>query len=271
MADERDMQKILAALGSPIRREILALIWDDDLPAGEIAATFAVSAPTISQHLSVLRAAGLVTRRSEGTFRRYRADRDVLRGLHTALWGDSTKWTPADDLPERALATAVTGRVVVATVTVDVDHHNAFAAFTDPDVYTRWLGVPVTIDGGRFACTMEFGTRVRGSYDVVRAPDLIAFRWDFEDDDVPVPGGEMTGYLRFHETDEGCRIEVHQMVQSAAHAEFMEVAWTMVLGRCKAGVVAASDPGATVKPRRSRPKRRDEFRGSEESEPSNRR
>ena len=260
MRETRDMQKILAALSSPIRREILGLIWDHDLPAGEIAAAFQVSAPTISQHLTVLREAGLATRVSEGTFRRYRADRGVLYGLHAALWDDAAKWTPADDLPESALATAHTGRVVVATVDVDVDSATAFAAFTDPVVYSRWLGVPVTIYDGRFACTMEFGTRVRGRYEVVCPPDLIALRWDFEDDNVPVPGGEMTGYLRFHALDGEragqCRIEVHQLVENAARAEFMEVAWTMVLGRCKAGVGAASNPAAPVKPRRARPKRR---------------
>jgi DNA-binding transcriptional ArsR family regulator/uncharacterized protein YndB with AHSA1/START domain len=257
MTGERDMQKILAALGSPVRREILALIWDRELPAGEIAAVFDVSAPTISQHLTVLREAGLVTRASEGTFRRYRARRDVLAGLNTALFGDSHKWTPADDLPERALATAHTGRVVMASVDVDVDRSTAFSAFTDPAVYSRWLGVPVSIDDGRFACTMEFGTRVRGRYEVVTPPELIALRWDFEDDNVPVPGGEMAAYLRFGSLeDRQCRIDVHQLVETAAQAEFMEVAWTMVLGRCKAGVVAASDPAAVVKPRRSRPKRR---------------
>jgi len=254
--DTRDMQKILAALGSPIRREILALIWEHDLPAGEIAAAFEVSAPTISQHLNVLRAAGLVTRVSEGTFRRYQADQDVLRGLHTALWGDASKWTPADDLPDRALATAHTSRVVIATVDVDVDPVTAFTAFTDPGVYSRWLGVPVSIDDGRFACTMEFGTRVRGRYEVVTAPDLIAMRWDFEDDNVPVPGGEMAGYIRFHAHEGGTRIEVQQFVETAAHAEFMEVAWTMVLGRCKAGVAAASNPGTQVPARRARAKRR---------------
>src|SRR6185437_14607347 len=129
---DRDMQKVLAALGSPIRREILALIWDRDLPAGDIAAAFQVSAPTISQHLNVLREAGLVNRVSEGTFRRYRARRDVLRGLHAALFGDSARWTPADDLPERARAEAHIERVVVAHVDVDVDQRTAFAAFTDP-------------------------------------------------------------------------------------------------------------------------------------------
>jgi DNA-binding transcriptional ArsR family regulator len=261
--DERDMQKILAALASPVRREILGLIWDHDLPAGEIAAAFQVSAPTISQHLNVLREAGLVTRASEGTFRRYRARQDVLRGLHGALW-DSAKWIPADDLPERALAHAHTGRVVIATVDVDVDQPTAFRAFIDGDVYSRWLGVPVTIHDGRFACTMEFGTRVRGTYDIVSPPNLLALRWDFEDDNVPVPGGEMPGYVRFQALDGdvagggagGTRIEVQQLVDTPAQAEFMEVAWTMVLGRCKAGIAAATNPAATVKTRRPRPKRR---------------
>jgi DNA-binding transcriptional ArsR family regulator/uncharacterized protein YndB with AHSA1/START domain len=257
LPEARDIQRILAALGSPIRREILALIWDDDLPAGEVAAAFQVSAPTISQHLNVLREAGLVTRVSEGTFRRYRARHDVLRGLHAAVFSDPAKWTPADDLPERALARAHTAGAVVATVDLDVDRSTAFAAFADPAIYSRWLGVPVSIEDGRFSCTMEFGTRVRGRYDVVARPDLIAFRWDFEDDNVPVPGGEMPGYLHFHPAEGvGCRVEVRQLVAGAAQAEFMEVAWTMVLGRCKAGVVAASDPAAPVKPRRPRPKRR---------------
>ncbi|MDQ1434514.1 MAG: hypothetical protein QOF59_1330 [Actinomycetota bacterium] len=258
MPDDLDMQKILGALTSPVRREILSLIWDRDLPAGEIAAAFQVSAPTISQHLNVLRGAGLVTRASEGTFRRYRARQEVLRGLHGALW-DSAKWTPADDLPERALANARTGRVVIATADVDVDRPTAFRAFTDPEVYSRWLGVPVTIDDGRFACTMEFGTRVRGHYDVVCAPELIAFRWDFADDNVPVPGGEMTGYLRFQPLtgeEAGCRIEVQQLVDTAAQQEFMEVAWTMVLGRCRAGVAGATNPAVPVTTRRPRPKRR---------------
>ncbi len=257
MSEARDIPQILAALGSPIRREILALIWDDELPAGKIAGAFQVSAPTISQHLNVLREAGLVTRVSEGTFRRYRARHDVLRGLHAAVFTDPAKWTPADDLPERALARSRTTGAVVASVDLDVDQATAFTAFTDAAFYSRWLGVPVSIDDGRFSCTMEFGTRVRGRYDAVAPPDLIAFRWDFEDDNVPVPGGEMPGYLRFHPTGSGgCRVEVHQLVEGAAQADFMEVAWTMVLGRCKAGVAAASDPDAAMPTRRARPKRR---------------
>jgi len=46
-------------------------------------------------------------------------------------------------------------------------------------------------------------------------------------------------------------VEVHQLLNAPEHAEFVESAWTMVLGRLKAGVVAASDPGAPA-PRRAR-------------------
>lgn len=257
-----DVQRVLEALTSPVRREILALIWDEELPAGEIAAAFAVTAPTVSQHLAVLREAGLVTMTAEGNFRRYRARQDVLRSLHGALAGGSPKWTVADAIPERDLAHAETRAVVVASVDVDTDQATTFAAFTDPAVYSRWLGVPVTIDDGRFRCALEWGTRVHGVYEHVDAPDLIALRWDFEDDDIPIPGGEQIGYLRFATIASGCRVEVHQLLDRPEHAEFMEAAWTLVLGRLKAGVVAASDLRAPVTPRARRPKRQDAVKRS---------
>jgi DNA-binding transcriptional ArsR family regulator/uncharacterized protein YndB with AHSA1/START domain len=251
----RDIQKVLGALAAPTRREILALIWDDALPAGEIAAAFDLSGATISEHLAVLRDAGLVTMTATGTFRRYRACQDVLRGLHAAL-GDSVRWTAADDIPERTLAHAETASMVIASVDVPTDQPTTFSALTDPAIYSRWLGVPVTIKDGRFATTMEWGTRIRGRYDVVAPPELIALRWDFADDNVPVPGSEMVAYMRVHAHRTGARVEVHQLLDDARHAEFMEVAWTMVLGRLKAGVVAATDPDAAVTPRKRRPKTR---------------
>ena len=251
-----DLQRTLSALSSPVRREILALIWDRDLPAGEIAAAFRVRAPTISQHLAVLRDAGLVTMEAHGNFRRYRARREVVRGLHAHLWVNSSKWTPADDLPETTLAHARTGLAVTASVDVDTDQRTTFTAFTDPVIYSRWLGVSVSIVDGRFACDMEFGTRIRGVYEHVCAPDLIAMRWDFENDNSPVPGGERTGYLRLSPNGPGCHVEVHQLVDSPEEAEFMEVAWTLALGRLKSGVVDASDPTIPTTPRARRPKRR---------------
>ena len=63
----------LRAIAEPRRREILALVRDHELSAGEIAGRFDVTRPAISQHLAVLREAGLITERRAGTRRLYRA------------------------------------------------------------------------------------------------------------------------------------------------------------------------------------------------------
>ena len=147
--------------------------------------------------------------------------------------------------------------MVVASTLVAASQAETFAAFTDPAVYSRWLGVPVSIEDGRFACTMEWGTSVRGCYEVICPPELIAMRWDFDDDNIPVPGGEMTGYLRIYPHHDGARVEVHQLVETPAEAEFMAGAWALVLGRLQAGVVRASDPGQAMPNRPTRPKQRD--------------
>ncbi len=56
---------IFAALAHPTRRQILQDLKDGELAAGEIAARFKTSGPTISRHLGVLRQAGLVTERRD--------------------------------------------------------------------------------------------------------------------------------------------------------------------------------------------------------------
>src|SRR5438128_7029095 len=96
-----DVDVRLRALRSRTRREILALVWDRELPAGDIAAAFALTQATISEHLAVLRAAGLVRMNRVGTSRRYRAKPEALTGLHGALEG-TTKCQSAADIPERA-------------------------------------------------------------------------------------------------------------------------------------------------------------------------
>ena len=58
--------EIFAALAHPTRRQILQDLKDGELPAGEIAARFSATGPTISRHLAVLRQAGLVAERRDG-------------------------------------------------------------------------------------------------------------------------------------------------------------------------------------------------------------
>jgi DNA-binding transcriptional ArsR family regulator len=65
------MEAALKALAEPNRRRILTLVRDEELTAGEIATHFDVSRPAVSQHLTVLKEAGLVHERRNGTRRLY--------------------------------------------------------------------------------------------------------------------------------------------------------------------------------------------------------
>jgi DNA-binding transcriptional ArsR family regulator len=75
----------LRVVGEPTRREILRLVWEDELSAGEIAERFDVTFGAVSQHLGVLRQAGFVTIRVAGNKRFYRADRAAIGPLALAL------------------------------------------------------------------------------------------------------------------------------------------------------------------------------------------
>jgi DNA-binding transcriptional ArsR family regulator len=75
----------LRVIAAPRRLHILGLVWDKELSAGEIAAQFDVSWGAISQHLTVLRKAGLLTERRQGTSRLYRTDKAALGPLRAVV------------------------------------------------------------------------------------------------------------------------------------------------------------------------------------------
>ena len=222
---------IFDALSSRVRREILWLTWNDELTVGQIAAQFDLAAPTLSSHLTVLRDAGLVTMRADRNFRHYRADQAKVRALLPLLAAEDDRWTPTSSQPERALAQSHRARLVIVSVEVDLEQQRTFDAFIDPSQYSAWLGTPVRIDGQHFAATLEWGTEVRGHYDVIAPPELIAMTWDFADDNIPVPGQQLIGYLRIRPHGTGSRVEVHQHAADDTEASFLETAWSTVLGR----------------------------------------
>jgi DNA-binding transcriptional ArsR family regulator len=84
--------EVFEAIAQPKRREILRLLAVGERPAGDIAANFAVTQPAISQHLKVLKTAGLVRERRDGTKRLYSVRAEGLDDLHGFL---------ADVLPGR--------------------------------------------------------------------------------------------------------------------------------------------------------------------------
>lgn len=81
----------LRIASEPRRLQILQLIWDRELSAGDIAARVPVSFAAVSQHLAKLRGAGLVTVRKEGRYRFYTArkrDMGTLAVLLEAMWSE---------------------------------------------------------------------------------------------------------------------------------------------------------------------------------------
>jgi DNA-binding transcriptional ArsR family regulator len=85
------MEQALRAIANPRRRAMLELVWDGERTAGEIASLSSLSPPAASQHLRVLREAGLVRVRVAGNQRLYRCDPERIAELRAALdafWGD---------------------------------------------------------------------------------------------------------------------------------------------------------------------------------------
>jgi DNA-binding transcriptional ArsR family regulator len=80
------MDVALKAIADPRRREILRLVWSNELPASDIASHFHdVTRSAVSQHLGVLRNANLVCERRDGNRRLYRANVDEMQNLRTFL------------------------------------------------------------------------------------------------------------------------------------------------------------------------------------------
>ncbi|MGI5976941.1 MAG: autorepressor SdpR family transcription factor [Candidatus Limivicinus sp.] len=78
------LQKTLKALADPTRREIMNMLRDGRLSAGEIAARFPVTAASVSRHLSILREADLIRDSREGKFIYYELNTSVLEEI--MLW-----------------------------------------------------------------------------------------------------------------------------------------------------------------------------------------
>ena len=81
---EDDLNTLFKALNDATRREILELLKEKDLTAGEIADQFNISKPSISHHLDLLRQAGLVVSVKEGQF--------IYYSLNTTVMDEMLKW-----------------------------------------------------------------------------------------------------------------------------------------------------------------------------------
>ena len=113
------MQAVLAAVADPTRQQILHMIWDEERSAGEIAGRLPVTFGAVSQHLAVLRNAGVVQVRRDGRQRFYAADRAALGPLAPILetmWGEQLRTLKAlSEEHERSIRAGGTNKTIKAT------------------------------------------------------------------------------------------------------------------------------------------------------------
>jgi DNA-binding transcriptional ArsR family regulator len=108
----RDVEAAIRAIAERHRREIVRLVRDGELTAGQIASHFEVSRPAVSQHLRILKDSGLVTERRQGTRRYYKARVEGLaerRAFLEVFLGEDT-WIdprPGTTMPETEADTEI--------------------------------------------------------------------------------------------------------------------------------------------------------------------
>lgn len=227
------VQAILEVLALPVRREILWRIWDEELPAGDIVDAFDLSAATMSVHLARLREAGLVTMRKDGTFRRYKANKDALRAALPLLATEDEKWARIDvgQPPSHRISRAIW---ITAATRVSLTPEQVFHGCRDGETYSAWSGVSTVIDGPRWRSELPNGRIIRGYTDVLAPPSLIAFHWDFATGEEPIPGHESISYFRFRADGDGTEVSVHQMARNEQEAVILERIWDIFLQRMEA-------------------------------------
>jgi DNA-binding transcriptional ArsR family regulator len=93
--------RVFAALADPTRRQVFDRLRSGPQPVSTLAAGLPVSRPAVSQHLKVLKDAGLVTDQSDGARRLYRIDRDGLASMRA--WLDSFWDTALDAFQAEAI------------------------------------------------------------------------------------------------------------------------------------------------------------------------
>ncbi len=187
------------ALAEPRRREILRLVWDEELPAARIAAQFPeVTRPAVSQHLSVLRQADLVVERREGTRRFYRSNHPVLDNVRQFLDGywsgslDRLQHLAESDQRKTKGRKETTMAEVMREVVVDAGPATIFPFLTDPELHLKWLGTEAELDprpGGLYRVNVQGIHPSVGEFVEVVPNERVVFTFGWDEPDHPIPAG----------------------------------------------------------------------------------
>ena len=239
---------LLTAVLEPRRRQILAVLDErGGLPVGELARGFEVSRPAISQHLAVLKEAGLVEVQSEQGRNTYRvvaarraAARAAIARLGAELPGtDEDEGEPAEPAAGPAVSTGRPPDLALEASTT-APPEAVFAAAATVAGQAVWLGEAEADakPGGRFRVDLG-GDTAAGTYVAVDPPARLAFGWGQEGGG-PMPPDASRVELRFTPAGEGTLIRLeHRGLPPAAVAPHLG-SWAHHLPRLVAAAEAAA-------------------------------
>ena len=179
------MEAALKAIAAPHRRRILSLVRDGELSAGDIAAQFDVTRPAVSQHLNVLKEAGLVTERRNGTRRLYRARPEGLVPVKQFL---EEFWDPrlealsakSSERRRRSMPTTSESTAVERELGIDASPEAVWEFLVDPEKATRWMGEKATFEprpGGLYRVEVIPGNTAVGEFVELDRPRRLVFTW----------------------------------------------------------------------------------------------
>lgn len=178
-------QAAIRALANPIRRRIVELLRDGELPVNALVAQFDVARPAISRHLKVLREAGLVTYRSEHKTRLYALDpgeMDRLRREFDAEFRDF--WRPQGSGdgtggPDEVELQSWRSHEIAVSVELPTPSELAFRYVTEEALFKQWVGEDARSDpvvGGKASATSAFGGRLVAEYLAIEPGQFLALR-----------------------------------------------------------------------------------------------
>ena len=246
------MDAILKAISEPHRRQILALLRNREVAAGSIAERFRITRSAVSQHIAVLKHAGLVAERREGARRLYRAEPQAFAGLR--LFVDDY-W---DARLSRSSRQAEGGGAGFGGERVSVEREVRIAAgrervwqfLVDPERAARWMGVAAHFDlrpGGRYEVEVLPGLVAAGTFIEIDAPRRLVHTWGWElGVEGPVPPGSTMVVIDLLAESGGTRMRLsHRDLPSIATAGSHSRGWAHYLPRLAeiaAGGKPAPDP-----------------------------
>ncbi len=245
------MNDAARAIAEPNRRQILELVREEELPAGSIAERFDLTRPAISQHLTVLKDAGLVEERRDGARRLYRARPAGLAELRLfleAFW-DERLGALRDEAEEADTGARIGERVSVEReIEIVARPETVWQLFVDPKRLTRWMGRRAVLDvreGGQYRVEVLPGQFAVGEYRVVDPPRRLVHTWGWEvEGGNAVLPGSTTVSIRLHERRDGTTrlVLTHRGLPTIASAGSHSIGWEHYLDRLLA-IVSGANPG----------------------------